>query len=84
MPGVTNPTIQGYYEEGLAGGAFGGKLLGAGGSGVSAVVVPCPLNGAMRCAAVSPTWRRSPWRSVRRAATSCTHETDSRSVNRGK
>jgi D-glycero-alpha-D-manno-heptose-7-phosphate kinase len=38
--GVTNPTIQNYYEEGLAGGAFGGKLLGAGGGGFLLLFVP--------------------------------------------
>jgi len=39
-PCVTNPTIQNCYEEGLAAGAFGGKLLGAGGGGFLLLFVP--------------------------------------------
>jgi len=32
-PGITNPTIDGYYEAALLAGAVGGKLTGAGGGG---------------------------------------------------
>ena len=41
--GVTNPEVDAIYESGMASGATGGKLLGAGGSGYLAFYVP---NGA--------------------------------------
>ena len=39
---ITNPQIDELYEEALKAGAFGGKLLGAGGGGY--LLVYCPYN----------------------------------------
>ena len=38
--GVSNPEVDGLYEQAIAAGATGGKLLGAGGSGYLACYVP--------------------------------------------
>ena len=38
--GVSNPTVDDLYDRGVAAGATGGKLLGAGGSGYLAFYVP--------------------------------------------
>ena len=38
--GVSNPAVDEAYARGLAAGATGGKLLGAGGSGYLAFYVP--------------------------------------------
>lgn len=46
--GVANEAIQKYYEEGLAAGAFGGKLLGAGGGGFLLFFVPPERREAVR------------------------------------
>lgn len=40
--GITNPTIDKYYAKGIAAGATGGKLLGAGGGGFLLFFVPDP------------------------------------------
>ncbi len=39
-PGVSNARIDAIYESALAGGALGGKLLGAGGTGFMAFYIP--------------------------------------------
>ena len=39
-PGVSNPVIDGFYAAGVSGGAWGGKLLGAGGGGCLLFVAP--------------------------------------------
>ncbi|MEI7993229.1 MAG: GHMP kinase [Actinomycetota bacterium] len=38
--GVSNPSVDDFYAQGMASGATGGKLLGAGGSGYLAFYVP--------------------------------------------
>jgi D-glycero-alpha-D-manno-heptose-7-phosphate kinase len=39
-PTVSNPEIDGIYQQGLAAGAWGGKLLGAGGGGFMLFFAP--------------------------------------------
>jgi D-glycero-alpha-D-manno-heptose-7-phosphate kinase len=46
--GIANSEIQRYYEEGLAAGAWGGKLLGAGGGGALLFFVPPDRRDAVR------------------------------------
>jgi D-glycero-alpha-D-manno-heptose-7-phosphate kinase len=45
---VTNPTIDRMYETGIAAGALGGKLLGAGGGGFMLFFVPPERQPAVR------------------------------------
>jgi D-glycero-alpha-D-manno-heptose-7-phosphate kinase len=46
--GVTNETIETMYQAGLAGGAWGGKLLGAGGGGFLLFCAPPETHSRIR------------------------------------
>jgi D-glycero-alpha-D-manno-heptose-7-phosphate kinase len=48
--GVTDPTIDSWYDAALAAGATGGKLLGAGGGGFLLVLAPPENQAAVRAA----------------------------------
>lgn len=49
-PNVSNPTIDAMYERGIAAGALGGKLLGAGGGGFLLFFVPPERQAKVRAA----------------------------------
>ena len=46
--GVTDPVIDEIYDAGLAAGAWGGKLLGAGGGGFLLLLIPMERHAALR------------------------------------
>jgi D-glycero-alpha-D-manno-heptose-7-phosphate kinase len=46
--GITNPAIDGWYEEARKAGALGGKILGAGGGGFLLLYVPRERQAAVR------------------------------------
>ncbi len=48
--GISNPRIQEAYEAGLAAGAWGGKLLGAGGGGFMLFLAPPSAHAALDAA----------------------------------
>jgi D-glycero-alpha-D-manno-heptose-7-phosphate kinase len=50
VDGVTDPTIDAWYEAALGAGAEGGKLLGAGGGGFLLVLAPPSRQAAVRAA----------------------------------
>jgi len=54
--GITNPTLDGWYDTARAQGAIGGKVLGAGGGGFLLFYAPVERHTAI-CAAL-PTLRR--------------------------
>jgi len=48
--GVSSSLIDSLYETGLSAGAWGGKILGAGGGGCLLLLAPQPGHGAVRSA----------------------------------
>jgi D-glycero-alpha-D-manno-heptose-7-phosphate kinase len=50
LPGVTDPEIDGWYEEARGAGAIGGKVLGSGGGGFLLLYVPSAAQPAVRAA----------------------------------
>jgi D-glycero-alpha-D-manno-heptose-7-phosphate kinase len=48
--GITNPSIEGWYEQALGAGALGGKLLGAGGGGCLLFYCPYERQNQVRAA----------------------------------
>lgn len=58
--GITDCTIDGYYQRGIAAGALGGKLLGAGGGGF--LLFYCPPSAQKRFLDAMSELRRVPFR----------------------
>jgi D-glycero-alpha-D-manno-heptose-7-phosphate kinase len=50
VPGITNEKINRWYDRGMEAGAFGGKLMGAGGGGFLMFIVPPEKQSALELA----------------------------------